>query len=145
MLMKKLVFLFVTISLFSCESKFDKSVRILEENLWISDYEKDVFYYNSDSKVSNFSGKIIYYFSGNNIYLFDLNGNPKEIFGYEKINDNGHLKLIIKNIYSYEKENFIVAVSDNFVLMLTYRNGKRIQQNYHLLRDSLLISKIIGK
>lgn len=143
--MKKVFLLLITISLFSCESKFEKSVKDLEGNIWIADYEKDVFSYNSNSKVTNVSDKIIYRFTGGNIYMFDLNGEPKEMFGYEKVNDNGHLKLIIENIYSHKKENYSVAVSENDLIMITSNNGNIIQINYDLLRDSLLISKIIGK
>ena len=137
--MKKLILctLFVLL-LASCESKYEKSVRDLESNIWIIDDQK-----LNNSITTDIVDKNIHRFTDGDIYVYDLLGNPLNVFEYEKVDDNGNLKIIVENIYSHKKQRFSVVVSDFQLVMINTEDGNLTQTNYHLLKDSTIIKKII--
>jgi len=140
---KTFFFIIASLLLISCESKYEKTVKALESNIWITDYQKD---YNSpDQNIKKFEGKDIkiHQFTDNSIYIYDAEGNPETIFSYKKVNDKGTLKITVENLFSYNKEQYTVIANDFMLDLLGGKEGEFNQVNFNLLTDEKIKKKII--
>jgi len=141
--MKKVLLLAVmAILISSCESKFDKSVKALSKGIWITSSQKNLNSGNYVPKLFKESEKKIHKFSDNKIYVYNSNGNFENVFGYEKTNDNGKLKIAVKNLFSYNKEEYTVIVNDFMLVLIGGNEGSLNQIDFKLLRNDKLKSKL---
>ncbi|MFZ4582092.1 MAG: hypothetical protein ACOYM7_05525 [Paludibacter sp.] len=143
--MKKKIFLAVIVLLFlSCESKFDKTVKCLKSNIWVLDSQQK---FTSANPIKIFEGteKKIHRFTENSIYVYDSDGNFENIFSYEKINDKDDLKIIVKNLFSHNKEEYAVIAGGNILVLIGGELGGLMKVDFRSLKDENLKNNINKK
>ncbi len=143
--MKKIIFCAVISLLFcSCESKFQKYSKLMIGKVWVLNNEE---LFTTGNPVKVFKGDEIklQYFTENSIYIYDANGVLENVFNYEKVNENGELKIIVESPLNNIKDEFSVIASANSLFLIGGDdvNSKIIE--FDLLKDEILNEKIIQK
>ena len=101
--------------------------------------------YMPSNKVLKYNGadRKIHRFTDNSVYVYSSTGELENVFSYEKINDNGSLKISVENVFSHGIATYSVVATDFSLALIGVKDGEVNQYDFEPLKDVQLKNKIM--